>query len=67
MLETFFNTNAQIEHHPLHLTDVPATWADISKARRLLQWEPQTSLEEGLRQTVAWHREQQSWLNALAT
>src|SRR5205807_10132274 len=28
--------------------DVPLTWADISKARRLLGYHPSTSLEEGL-------------------
>jgi UDP-glucose 4-epimerase len=30
---------------------------DVSKARQLLQWVPQTSLDEGLRRTVNWYRE----------
>jgi dTDP-glucose 4,6-dehydratase len=30
---------------------------DISKARRVLNWEPQVELEEGLRQTIEWFRE----------
>ncbi|MCK4473117.1 MAG: SDR family NAD-dependent epimerase/dehydratase, partial [Anaerolineae bacterium] len=29
---------------------------DIGKARRVLEWEPQVVLEEGLRQTVAYFR-----------
>lgn len=47
----------QIERRPAHPADVPATWADVSKARRLLGWSPQVPIEEGLRRTVAWYRE----------
>lgn len=46
-----------LEHRPFHRADVPATWADISKARRLLGWSPQTPLQEGLRRAVAWYRD----------
>ncbi|MGC9319375.1 MAG: GDP-mannose 4,6-dehydratase [Armatimonadota bacterium] len=38
--------------------DVPRTYASIDRARRLLGWEPRWSLAEGLREFVAWHREQ---------
>ena len=36
--------------------DVPLTWADVSKAGKLLGYRPQTSLEDGLRNFVAWYR-----------
>ena len=38
-----------IEYAPAHPADVPATWADVRKAARLLGWTPEVSLEEGLR------------------
>jgi UDP-glucuronate 4-epimerase len=46
-----------IERRQAHPADVPATWANVQKAKRLLSWTPQISLEEGLRRTVAWYRE----------
>ena len=36
--------------------DVKDSQADISKARRLLRYEPTISFEEGLRRTVEWYR-----------
>jgi UDP-glucuronate 4-epimerase len=45
------------EAQPFHAADMPATWADITKAGQLLGWRPEVSLAEGLRRTVAWHRE----------
>lgn len=35
------------------------TWADITLARELLNWEPRVSLEDGLRATIEWARGQQ--------
>ena len=32
--------------------------ADISKAEKVLAWKPQVSLEEGLKRTIAWFKEQ---------
>src|SRR5216684_3709559 len=45
-----------LERHPPQPGDVPLTWADISKACRLLAYRPATRLEEGLEQFVAWYR-----------
>jgi len=46
-----------IEYHPAHPADVPATWAEVGKARELLGWSPEVSVEEGLRRSVQWYRE----------
>jgi UDP-glucuronate 4-epimerase len=36
--------------------DMDVTWADISKAKKLLGWEPKVSFEEGIRQLMSWHQ-----------
>lgn len=37
------------------LGDFRCNWADISKIRKELGWEPEFSLEEGLRKTIGWY------------
>jgi len=34
--------------------DVKATWADVSKARKLLGWQPRTKLRDGLEAERRW-------------
>ena len=36
--------------------DVPRTFADISRARAELGYDPQVGVEEGLKRFVAWYR-----------
>jgi nucleoside-diphosphate-sugar epimerase len=54
-----------IVRRPAHPADVPSTWADISKARRLLDWSPQVPLEEGLRRCVDWYLAERGWASAI--
>ena len=44
-----------IVRRPAHAADVPATWASIEKARSLLNWQPQTNVEAGLKACVEWY------------
>jgi UDP-glucuronate 4-epimerase len=56
LLERIIGKRVIPEENPPQLGDVPLTWADISKAGRLLGYRPATRLEEGLEQFVAWYR-----------
>lgn len=38
-------------------SEVERLWCDNSKAKRLLNWEPSMSLDEGLQETINWIRE----------
>jgi dTDP-glucose 4,6-dehydratase len=42
----------KIAHEPLPSDDPRKRQPDISKARRILGWEPKVSLEDGLRETI---------------
>ncbi len=57
LLENELDQAAVIDRQPLQPGDVPQTYADISKARRLLGYNPQTQIEEGIRKFVEWFRE----------
>ena len=55
-LECATGRRAIRQQMPLQPGDVPLTWADISKARRGLGYQPTIQLDEGLRRFVAWYR-----------
>ncbi len=55
-LEAATGKKAVQERLPNQPGDVPITWANIGKAKRLLGYSPQTSMEQGLRNFVAWYR-----------
>ena len=61
-LEELLGKRAKIDHKPFHVADLMETWADISKAKSLLDWEPQVSLDEGLEKSVHWYMDNQHWL-----
>jgi dTDP-glucose 4,6-dehydratase len=44
-------TSAPIVHHPLPVDDPKQRCPDITKAKRILKWEPKVKLEEGLKIT----------------
>lgn len=61
-LEEFLGKKAKFKYKPFHKADLTETWADISKAKRILNWEPKTDLKEGLKKTVQWYIENREWL-----
>ena len=61
--ETALAKRAAIKHLPLHKTNLKSSWADSAKAKRLLDWEPQVSLEDGIRKTIEWHQGNRAWLD----
>lgn len=56
LLERSLEKNAVIDRQPLQPGDVPITFADISKAKKLLNYNPETKIEEGIPKFVEWFR-----------
>lgn len=67
LIERLVDRTAHIDFKPRHLADVPATWADISKAKRSLGWCPQTRFEDGVGKLVRWYRENREWAKEIET
>jgi UDP-glucuronate 4-epimerase len=57
LLEEALGKKAEVEELPEQPGDVPITYADITKARRLLGYDPKVSIAEGVGQFVRWFRD----------
>jgi UDP-glucuronate 4-epimerase len=58
LLERALGKRAILDEQPAQPGDVPVTYADISKARRLLGYDPKTNIETGIERFVEWFKEQ---------
>lgn len=62
MIETIgkvLGKEPKIKQLPMQPGDVDRTYADISKAKKMLGYEPNTSFEEGIKKFVNWYKENQ--------
>ena len=64
-LESIIGKKAIVQHNPVVKADMLANLADITKARRILGWDPQVDLDEGLRLSANWYQENRSWLKGI--
>jgi UDP-glucuronate 4-epimerase len=67
LVESCVGKQAEIVSKPRHPADVMATWADISKAERILGWRPQTDFRTGVRNLVNWYNQNRAWASLIAT
>jgi len=65
-IETYLGKKAKIEYKPFNKADMKETWADIEKAKKLLNWEPQISIDEGLKKTINWYIKNKDWLKDIS-
>ena len=65
MIEQLLGKKAVIEHLPMHKADMISTWANIDKAKELLDWVPQVPLDVGLENCVRWYRDNSPWASSI--
>jgi UDP-glucuronate 4-epimerase len=59
LIEKELGARAEIDRQPPQPGDVPQTFADISKARELLNYNPQTQIEAGIKRFIEWFQAKQ--------
>lgn len=66
-LEEMLGCEAKVTHRPFHKADMLSNLADVSKARSLLNWNPQVDLLEGMHRLVDWYQAERSWASQVIT
>lgn len=61
-IEEQLGKQAIYDRKPFHKADIKETWADISKAARLLGWKPQVDVRAGVKASVDWYMANKSWV-----
>lgn len=65
MFEKQLGKKATINPQPFIKADMRHTWAEISKAKALLDWEPQVPFEEGAQKLVDWYLAEKDWVGQI--
>jgi nucleoside-diphosphate-sugar epimerase len=61
LIEKYLGKKAKIKYLPFNKSDIKATWADISKAGKMLKWKPEVNLADGIKKTVDWYIDNKNW------
>jgi nucleoside-diphosphate-sugar epimerase len=67
MVEELAGKKAQVVHGPPNPADMLANWASVEKARKLLGWQPQVGLVQGIGTLIAWYNQERSWASQIKT
>ncbi len=67
LTEEIVGKKAIVEYGPPDLADMRSNWADVSKARSMLGWEPRVGLREGITHLYEWYRAERAWAKDIIT
>ena len=66
LIEKYTVQKASYQYEDFHRADMKSTWADIAKAKNLLNWQPKIDLEEGIKRTVEWMIKNWNWISKIS-
>ena len=67
LVERLIGASARLEFRKAHPADVTATWANINRAREVLNWNPAVTLENGVGRLIEWYQENRLWARQIDT
>ena len=62
LIEKYLGKKSRVQTLPFPKADMQSTWADISRAKKLIGWQPKVSLDEGIKLSVQWYLANKKWL-----
>jgi nucleoside-diphosphate-sugar epimerase len=67
LIEEIVGRRAVIQYGPPDLADMRSNWADVTKAGKLLGWEPQFNMRSGIEKLVEWYNAEREWASQIQT
>ncbi len=67
LVEDVVGKKADVQYGPPNPADMRSNWADVSKARTLLGWEPQYDMRAGIEKLVEWYNAEREWAREIIT
>jgi len=67
LIEELTGQAAQVVHGPPNPADMFTNWADVTKARQLLGWQPEFGMAEGTRRLIEWYLAEREWARDVLT
>jgi nucleoside-diphosphate-sugar epimerase len=65
VIEGLTGKKAMVEQHPFPKADMRANQANVEKAGRLLGWEPQIDLAQGIQRSLDWYLAERDWASQI--
>jgi nucleoside-diphosphate-sugar epimerase len=67
LIEELTGKKANVIYEPPNPADMFTNWADVTKARELLDWAPEYDMRAGTQKLIEWYLAERSWANEVLT